>query len=230
MDPLNLIQAWPEVVARHPRARLVFLGTRHPNPLVPMHKMARKAQDLAEETGEKDRSIIFIEWIAYQDREALLNEASVGVALHPIHVETRYSIRTRVLDYLWARLPVLITEGDVTSEWTQEFGLGKVVPPFDAPAVAAALNEILDRPKADWAEAFTPLIERFRWSRVVTPLKRYCLEGSHAPDRKERAAPPAPIASPYSGWARAMYIWRTDGMGALFHRAWRHLQWRLSRP
>ena len=230
LDPLTLVKAWPQVIARHPQARLVFLGTRHPNPLVPEHQMAKKTQDLAAEIGEKDRSIIFFEWITYQDREALLAEASVGVALHPIHVETRYSIRTRVLDYLWARLPVLITQGDITSEWVAEFGLGKVVPQFNVQAVAEALIEILDHPKGDWTPAFEPLIERFRWSKVVQPLERYCLEGGYAPDRQQRAAPPQPASNPYSGWARALYILRTDGPGALLHRAWRHLQWRLSRP
>ena len=230
LDPLTLIQAWPQVLAKHPQARLVFLGTRHPNPLVPMHEMAKKAEALAAEIGEKDRSIIFFEWISYQDREALLHEADAGVALHPIHVETRYSIRTRILDYLWARLPVLVTEGDVTSEWVRQYGLGMVVPPFDPAAVAEALCALLDRPKEAWKPAFAPLLERFRWSKVVEPLKRYCLEGGYAPDRQERSAPQAANLGPQSRLARAIYIGRTDGLRALFHRLWRHLQWRLSRP
>jgi hypothetical protein len=135
-----------------------------------------------------------------------------------------------VLDYLWARLPVLVTEGDVTSEWVTEFGLGKVVPQSDVQAVADALIDLLGRPKQDWGPAFEPLIERFHWSKVVKPLERYCLEGGYAPDRQQRAAPVPPADNPYSGWARALYILRSDGLGALLHRAWRHLQWRLSRP
>ena len=230
LDPLTLIQAWPKVLAEHPQARLVFLGTRHPNPLVPVHEMAQKAQALAAEIGEKDRTIIFIEWISYQERESLLCEADVGVALHPIHVETRYSIRTRVLDYLWARLPVLVTDGDVTSEWVRQYGLGKVVPPFDSVAAAGALNEILARPKAHWEPAFDPLLQRFRWSKVVQPLKRYCLEGGYAPDRQERSLPQPAGPITQSRLARAIYIGRTAGLRALFHRAWRHFQWRLSRP
>ena len=52
-----------------------FLRSRHPNPLVPPHAMAQRAQDLAEEIGEKDRSIIFYDWVSYKQREALLCEA-----------------------------------------------------------------------------------------------------------------------------------------------------------
>lgn len=230
LDPLTLVHAWPQVVAKYPNARLVFLGTRHPNPLVPTHEMAKKTEDLATEIGEKDRTIIFFEWITYQDREGLLKEADVGVALHPIHVETRYSIRTRVLDYLWARLPVLVTDGDVTSEWVRQYAIGEVVPPFDVEAVANALITILDRPKADWEPAFEPLMERFPWSKVVEPLRRYCLEGGFAPDRQQRDIPSTPTPVQHSQFARALYIWRTGGSRELLHRAWRHLQWRLSRP
>jgi hypothetical protein len=209
---------------------LVFLGTRHPNPLVPAHEMAQKAQNLAAEIGEKDLSIIFIEWVSYQERETLLSEADIGVALHPIHVETRYSIRTRMLDYLWARLPILVTDGDITSEWVRQYNLGVVVPPFDPQAVATGLNRLLDGQKEDFSPAFEPLFKRYRWSRVVEPLKRYCLEGGYAPDRQERSVQPEPEPTERSNFARAIYIFRTEGPKALLHRAWRHLQWRLSRP
>lgn len=233
LDPLTLVRAWPAVLKVHPDARLVFLGTRHPNPLVPVHAMARQTEQLAEEIGEKERSIIFIEWVAYTARETLLNEADVGVALHPIHVETRYSIRTRILDYLWARLPVLITDGDVTSEWVRQYDLGRVVPPHDPAAVAQALIELLDRPKAEWAPAFEPLMSRFRWKQVVQPLLEYCQRGAYAPDRATRfpqAAPAAGAPPVQTRWARAMFIWRTEGTRALLHRTWRYIQWRLSRP
>ena len=124
LDPLTLVRAWPKVLLRHPEARLVFLGTRHPNPAVPHHRMADQTVALAVEIGEKDRTVFFYEWVPYEERESLLYESDIGVALHPPHVETRYSIRTRVLDYLWARLPVLVSDGDVTSDWIRQYGVG----------------------------------------------------------------------------------------------------------
>jgi glycosyltransferase involved in cell wall biosynthesis len=231
LDPLTLVRAWPLVIASHPEARLVFLGTRHPNPQVPKHEMAEKVEMLAKEIGEKDRTILFFEWLSYEDREALLTEADIGVALHPIHVETRYSLRTRVLDYIWARLPIVVTAGDVTSEWVQKYAIGIVVPPFDVETVAAGLNAILDQPKHVWSQSFDPLHDSLHWSDVVGPLRRYCLEGARAADR--------PVGStledvPDTAWlstmmARARNIQRTEGTRTLLHRAWRHLQWRLSR-
>jgi GT2 family glycosyltransferase len=230
LDPLTLIHAWPSVISRFPQARLIFLGTRHPNPLVPAHQIADQALSLADEIGEKDHSIIFFEWLSYEEREALLCEADVGVILHPIHVETRYSIRTRVLDYIWARLPILITEGDVTSEWVQQFGLGEVVPEKDVELVAEALCRLLAKPKVSWSSAFDPLHQKLTWSQVVSPLLHYCQEGGYAPDRMERGVShELPSLGPGELLARGRYIWRVEGKRAFLHRLWRYLQWRLSR-
>lgn len=233
LDPLTLIRAWPQVIAQHPNARLVFLGTRHPNPLVPPHMLAEQAIALASEIGEKDRTIFFYEWLPYTEREALLCEADVGVVLHPLHIETRFSIRTRVLDYFWACLPVLVSDGDVTSEWVRQYGLGKVVPPLDVQAVARALNELLVATKEFWQPAFAPLPEIFNWSRVVEPLRTYCMTGTYAPDHLTRANVLAPAVSTQSWrarFARANYIRRTQGMRLLLHRVWRYAQWRLAEP
>jgi glycosyltransferase involved in cell wall biosynthesis len=223
LDPLTLLRAWPAVLAQHPSARLVFLGTRHPNPAVPQHRVVQACLELAETLGEKDRSVFFIEWLGYVEREALLSEADIGVVLHPVHVETRYSIRTRVLDYFWARLPVLVTEGDVTSEWVRERGLGRVVPPDDPAAVSAALDAMLERPKLAWAPAFDPLPAEFEWNQVVEPLRRYCLAGAYAADRPERE-PPAPPAPQRGPLAQAMYLWGTVGFKTMLARAWKVLR------
>jgi GT2 family glycosyltransferase len=231
LDPLSLIESWPAVLSQHPEARLVFLGTRHPNPEIPRHRMADRAEALAAEIGEKDQSIFFIEWLPYETREYLLGESDVGVVLHPEHAETRYAMRTRVMDYIWARLPLLVTEGDVTSEWVKQHGIGLVTKPNDSGSVAEQLCGLLDQPKEKWSPAFTPLIEGFSWEQVVEPLRRYCLEGTYAPDRHQREQPG--IAKSDSRlrarWARAAYIIRSEGWRMLVHRTWRYFQWWFSK-
>ena len=196
--------------------------------------MARKAMILAEEIGEKDKSILFIDWISYQDRESLLSEADIGVTLHPIHVETRYSIRTRMMDYFWAKLPVIVTEGDITSEWVQEYQLGEIVPPFDPEAVAQAIVSILGRSKDSWAPAFDNFQEIMTWKNVVAPLRKYCLEGALAPDRATRGLIDDRISSSSVNWktrfARARFIYRSEGWQGLSHRTWRYIQRNLANP
>jgi len=230
LDPLTLVNAWPQVISRFPTARLVFMGTRHPNPNVPYHEMAKRTETLADEIGEKGSTIIFFEWLNYDDREALLCEADIGVTLHPLHVETRYAIRTRVLDYLWARLPVLITEGDVTSVWVRSYNLGKVVPEADVDVVAQALCEMLAEPKDAWDSTFEPLRDIFAWPRVVAPLKRYCLEGTRAADLQIRNAtfPPNALVATRAGiLVRVLTVLREEGVRSLLRRTGRYIGGRL---
>jgi GT2 family glycosyltransferase len=234
LDPITLIKAWPNVLEKFPSARLVLLGTRHPNPDIPSHKMAEDAQSLAENIGEKDKTIIFFEWLSYQDREALLCEADVGVSLHPVHIETRYSIRTRMLDYIWARLPVVVTDGDITSEWIREYGLGQVVPPQDTRAVEQALISMLDKSKDSWFQKFEAFGDDFQWGEVAAPLRKYCLEGLYAPDRLDRER--STVGKNESGggwslnWARVRFIYRSEGWRGLTHRTWRYFQRKIANP
>lgn len=231
LDPLTLIAAWPAVLSSHPEARLVFMGTRHPNPQVAQHSMVQNAESLASKVGEKDKSIFFFEWISYEDREKLLSEADIGITLHPVHIETHFSLRTRVLDYFWARLPVVITEGDVTSEIIAANHLGEVVPPNDPTAVAEAISRILEKPKASWEKLYSPVLEKYYWDMVVNPLRQYCLEGGYAPDKSTRQAYKSRTGtSPNWGarWARARFILRSEGWSGLIHRIRRFIQWRLS--
>ena len=48
-------------------------------------------------------------WVPYAERGAWLAEADVGVSAHRDGAEARYAHRTRLLDYLWAGLPVVTT-------------------------------------------------------------------------------------------------------------------------
>ena len=229
LDPITLIKAWPQVLSHHPEARLIFLGTRHPNPQVPHHVIVDHAEKLAAEIGEKDHTIRFIEWVDYEAREALLSESDIGVTLHPVHVETRYSLRTRVLDYMWARLPILITDGDITSEWVQTFQIGRVVKEFDVEGVSQALNSMLDSPKVDWIPAFNALRSRFAWNQVIAPLRNYCLNPYYAPDRGERHSR-NPLVIPRQGRVeKVVQILREKGIKGLVGQILYHLHWLLTR-
>ena len=189
---------------------------------------------VAEEIGEKDRSIFFIEWLSYEEREALLLESDIGITLHPIHAETRYSIRTRVLDYFWARLPVCITEGDVTSEWVKSYQVGRTVPPGDADVLADVLIEMLSEGKLPYDKGFDALQKELSWPKVVEPLRKYALEGSNAPDRGKftrsmHTDPEIPDVVIRGTLRRAAYIFATQGPGAMFDQTIHHIKFLLGK-
>lgn len=184
-DPLSLIRAWPAVLSAVPEARLLFLGMKHPNPTTPEMSIAREALKLAGELGLRDGGVTFnTGWVPYTERQAFLCEADLGVSMHYEHLETRYSFRTRYLDYIWAGLPIVATEGDALADLIHERGAGRIVPYEDPSAIAAAVIELLGdgARHAAAAAAVTEAQPDFRWERTLEPLVRYCADPWHAGD------------------------------------------------
>ncbi|MDX2026451.1 glycosyltransferase family 4 protein [Microcella sp.] len=170
-DPLTLIRAVGVARERVPGIRLFFLGTRHPG--VDEMGIVRESFDLATSLGLEGREVIFNDtWVPYDRRGAYLVEANAGVSTHHVHVETTFSFRTRILDYLWAGLPMVVTEGDGFAEIIAAENLGIVVPANDVDALADALTRVLaDSPEvAEWRANVARVRERFVWSVVLQPL------------------------------------------------------------
>ena len=221
-DPLSLIRAWPEVLKQVPDARLVFMGLRHPNPMVPEMSMARQALELAGDLGLRDRGVTFnLGWVPYERRQDFLLESDVGVSTHFNHLETRLSFRTRFLDYIWAGLPSVATEGDAFAEWIAQRGTGRVVPYEDSAAIAAALAELLGEgtARAEAAAAVRGAQAEFTWARALEPLVRYCDNPWKAGDL-DRKPNLAGGSQPPSGTARrALWFLSKEGPAPFLRRA-----------
>jgi GT2 family glycosyltransferase/glycosyltransferase involved in cell wall biosynthesis len=184
-DPLTLLRAVDKLRARVPGVRLFFLGLKHPNPNVPEMRMAVETRRLSDQLGLTDTHVFFNEgWVAYDDRQNFLLEADIGVSTHLDHVETEFSFRTRILDYLWASLPVVATGGDSFGDIIDAHGVGLTVPPGDVDALEDALFRLLDDPALAQAcaEASARLAEEYRWSKVLQPLIEFCRAPRRAPD------------------------------------------------
>lgn len=198
-DPLTLIRAVDRLKDTHPDVRLYFLGLKHPNPGVPEMRVAFETQQLAGELGLTGRHVFFNEgWVPYDERADYLLDADLGVSTHFLHIETAFSFRTRILDYLWASLPIVATGGDTFDPLITSHGLGRVVPPEDVDALVTALEELLYDAQAH-AEASANVrtfADEYRWSRVLGPLVEFCREPRRAPDVAARSATPRAMELP----------------------------------
>jgi glycosyltransferase involved in cell wall biosynthesis len=238
-DPLTLVRAVDRVRHRQPRARLLFMGLRHPNPDIPEMRMAAATRALADELGLTGTHVFFNEdWVPYDDRHNYLLEADVGVTTHLAHLETALSSRTRILDYLWASLPVVATEGDVLSDLVAARGLGLTVPPGDVDALEQALMRMLDDDgfRKTCANAIATVAPELAWSRALAPLVEFCRHPRRAPDLvdpltagrlRRELGPPARGA----GWLRDVRIGiehlRDGGPALLASKAWDRARRRL---
>lgn len=190
-DPVTLVEAMGLIADTHPHIKLFFLSARHFNPDVPDMKALADAVAAAERLDVLGRTVFFNDsWVDYESRADFLLDADLGVSTHLWHAETRFSFRTRILDYLWAGLPIVSTEGDNFAELIRQRGLGAVVPTGDARAAADAVVDLLTDPEryAEMRLSIETVRAEFTWERVLAPLVAYCIDPQPAADRDRLSA------------------------------------------
>ena len=196
-DPVTLIRGVGIAAQSLPRLRLVFMSTGHPNPEIQTMWTQVEARRVAAELGLTGTHVFFNEsWVAYEDRADWLLDADIGVSTHFDHVETRFSFRTRILDYFWARLPVICTAGDTLADDIERLSIGVTVVPESPEAVAQALVELggdAARRAACGARSAAHAAS-LTWPAVAAPLRRFCADPQPAADRGPgRARLPVPF-------------------------------------
>ncbi len=180
-DPCILIRALKLLQEECPRLKLCFFAGARPNPSGEPFRTRTYTQAvaLARELDLLDRSVIFLEhWVAYHERGTYLAEADIGVSAHMAGVETRMAFRTRLLDYVWARLPIICSAGDSLSKDLTDNGVGLLVEPDDVSGWVAALRAMATdaQRRGRCRAAADQLAPRFTWDRVMCPLAAFCAQ------------------------------------------------------
>jgi GT2 family glycosyltransferase/glycosyltransferase involved in cell wall biosynthesis len=184
-DPLTLIRAVGQVAKDHPEVKLFFMGLAHPNPDVPEMRMATQAFNLAVDLGLEGTHVFFNKgWVPYEERSNYLLECDIGVSCHLEHIETTYSYRTRVLDYFWAELPVIVTRGDALAALVEERSLGLTVEPGDVEGFASAIVRMFedDELARECKLNVSKLRPELSWGQIMRPLDAFCSNPTRAAD------------------------------------------------
>jgi glycosyltransferase involved in cell wall biosynthesis len=190
LDPLTAVKAVAQLRETHPRLKLIFPGTIHPNPDVQaMPVQNEQVYAFVCDNGLLDQTVFFGEWIPYEDWPNILLESDIALSLHHDSVETQLAYRSRMLEYIWAGVPMIATEGDATSELVSRYNLGYVVGYQDVDGVMAAIAAILNGSKEAFQRSLTAARHDLTWEKAARPLIEFCLNPRRAADR--------PTAAPY---------------------------------
>jgi glycosyltransferase involved in cell wall biosynthesis len=235
-DPLTLIRAVDRLRHQHDDVRLVFMGTKHPSPLVPEMDMAGQARALAHDLDLTGRWVFFNEgWVPYDERQNFLLDADICVTSHFATLETEFAFRTRMLDYLWVGRPIVTSGGDALADLVDRAHLGIAVEPGDVDALEQALGKLLsdDGFAASCADNIESLRPQFTWSEVLTPLLDFCRSPRRAPDlvdpligRRRFLGVPRPPGRAGVAWdaRRARALWDEGGVRLMAQRVRRRLR------
>jgi glycosyltransferase involved in cell wall biosynthesis len=199
LDAPTAIRAVAELAPRRPRLRLLFMGAVARGQA---QRAVAEARELADRLGLLGGVVRFQEeWVPYERRADWLLAADAAISTHRAHLETRFAFRTRLLDCVWAGLPIVCTEGDELADRVTRDGLGAAVPPGDHAAAAAALAAVLDRGRDAYGPALARAREELAWARAAAPLVRWVTAAGEPPDRPRRA--PAPRDAAFRAVLRA---------------------------
>ncbi|MGQ9902899.1 MAG: glycosyltransferase family 4 protein, partial [Anaerolineae bacterium] len=194
LDPLTLIQAAAKIAEQRPDVKFVFPGLRHPANSGGSMLMQQRAINLARTLGLLDKTVFAGDWVSYEDWPNYLLESDLGVSLHRCHLEARLSARTRVLSYIWAGLPMVLTRGDELAARMAESGLAVLVEEENADAAASAILNVLERDGEQMRAAFEEVRPSLHWSSVSESLRRFCDHPVRAADAST-GTPEAPASS-----------------------------------
>jgi GT2 family glycosyltransferase/glycosyltransferase involved in cell wall biosynthesis len=184
-DPLTLIDALVKVLRVRDDVKLFFAAGRHFDPeTVPEMPIHAQTMERCRELDLLDRHVFFGDWIPYDERGEYLLEADLGVSIHRPGVESAFASRTRLLDCIWAGLPVVSTVGDPVSDMIATCGLGQTVPPKRPDLMAEVILSMLedDGLRDRVAENARPVRSGLAWSRVVEPIAEFLERVAFAPD------------------------------------------------
>ncbi|MCL6087660.1 MAG: glycosyltransferase, partial [Actinobacteria bacterium] len=178
-DTLSLINAMKIVWEKRKDIKLFFMGIKHPNPLVKEFDLVNETVSLAKSTGVYENNVFFnFNWIKYDERQNYLVESDAGIITHPVHIETRFAFRTRALDYMWAGLPMISTEGDFFSDLIDKQTLGISVKEKDPEDIVNAILK-LAQDREFYNKCVSNLREtakEYTWDKVCIPILKYCMD------------------------------------------------------
>ena len=175
-DPLTLLDALVEVLRVRDDVKLFFAAGHHFNPeTVPEMPIYAQTVERCRELGLLDRYVFFGDWIPYDERGEYLLEADLGVSVHRPGLESRFASRTRLLDCIWAGLPVISTVGDPISDMIARRELGQTVLPGHPDLLAEAVLSMLadDGLRDRVAERAQAVRSELTWARVVEPIATF---------------------------------------------------------
>ncbi|MCJ7472821.1 MAG: glycosyltransferase, partial [Actinobacteria bacterium] len=178
-DPLTLVKAMALVKEKRSDIKLFFMGVKHPNPEVKALGMVNDTVELAKRLDLYEKNIFFnFGWVDYKERQNYFLEADAGIITHPEHIETRFSFRTRILDYLWAGLPIISTEGDHLSDMVKIKRLGLVTKEGSPEELAEAILAMAGDNKfyAEYVKNIAITAKDFTWDKVCRPIIDFCMD------------------------------------------------------
>jgi glycosyltransferase involved in cell wall biosynthesis len=192
-DPVSLLHALARVRKTHPEVKLLFLGTKYPGEFaLGQGVRLQEAIEESKRLGLWENGVHFhFPWLPHEEVVRFLQDSDIAVTTYFTNAETLFAHRTRFQDYIWARLPIICTRGDILAEEIDRNGWGIACPERDEDAIYAAIMRLVE--DEDFYDAarkgLAGASESMSWEAAMAPLVQFL----------RHPGGPARIAEPRAG-------------------------------
>ncbi|MFZ5810085.1 MAG: glycosyltransferase family 4 protein [Chloroflexota bacterium] len=140
-----LVEAMPSILQKHPQARVLFVGQYQD--VLGEEAYAQRLAPLIEQLGEH---WTFLGVLEPTEFSAFLHTAEVTVLPS---INSTESFGMVQIEAMISNTPVVASDLPGVRQPVRESGMGRIVPPHDAAALASAICDILDHPGRYQGEA-----------------------------------------------------------------------------
>jgi glycosyltransferase involved in cell wall biosynthesis len=194
-DPLTLIRAMAEIGKERRDIKLFFMGTRRPDIPGEPNQIVNTARTLACDLGLLQQTVFFNEtWLPFAARGDYLIESDIAICTTPQGLENYFAFRTRLVDAIWAGVPIVCTREGFFGEYVEAHDIGLTVRAGD---VADVKHKIMTALQPDMQARFRRNLATcrndWRWERCVQPLRAFCTRVAQGEYRR----PPEPCWQPW---------------------------------
>lgn len=232
LDPFPLLDVVAELAPRYPQLRLLLPGGDHPNPEVPVPAGRDRVRKRVVELS-LGAAVVWYPWVPYEKRGAFLGDADVALCFARPSLESRFAMRSRLLDCLWVGLPVLTNEEGPLEKSLVAAGLGEIISDSDREALRLSLEKRIEKISGRGSRVSIARggegADQFQWEASARELARFC---SHpAPRLPTRSGADLDLIARSSrdarGWTawvlRANAILESEGIAGLTARIRRRI-------
>lgn len=220
LDPFTLIEAMNIIVKNRSDIKVVFMGTKHPTQNALQMKVADDALLLAEKYGLLGKYVHFNDWVAYAERDQYLLHAFAGVSFHINHLETKYSFRTRILDYIWCELPMILTEGDLLGDIINNKACGITVKEKNKHVLVDAILKLANDKNLyrAYKNNLSLLKQQYYWDAALEDLLTYCVNPNKIFSRKNEFVTKSNFLKIKYYGSKLKYLFSKDGRYKIYKK------------
>lgn len=182
-----LLKTMKEFKKSNNNLKLFIVGGKNPFVKVKSFtKLYDNAVKFAKDNNMLNKNIFFIDWIVYSERFNYYNNADLIVNLHKRDIESNYSWRTRLVDFVSSTTPLLTSGGDEVTRILNKLQAAIILKDNSSLTIK---NELLkyfklsDQKKIEIGQNMEKAQKHFYWSNIVKELEKFIKNNKIASDR-----------------------------------------------